>query len=457
MVNVAFVTHETLGGSRAGPGIRALELAAVLASTCEVRLASMLPSSFEDPRVEIVPGHIPRHLQALERWADVVVVQGWVMDRNPWLYRSAKILAADMYDPWQLEQLESNPQLSASQRSWRVTAAVRSINRQLTRCDYFFCATERQRDFWLGHLASLGRLNPFTYEDDPRPSGLVGIVPFGLPTDPPRAHGPFLRRPGGPVSPDDVVVLWWGGVYPWFDPDLAIRAVAALAQSHPTVRLVFSVARHPNPTVAEPVTVPAARRLVRELGIESNVVLLEDWIPYEQRSDILLEADLGLSVAKDHLESRFSFRTRALDYLWAGVPIVCTRGDELGDLVDRSQLGATCRPADLEGLVTSLREMVTDPGRRRACSARVSAAAQDFTWPRVAAPLVEFCSHPNAAKDRDGAGRSHRSLLPEQKPAWWRIQYNAHAFGQAAKTLGLRGAAKRASDQLLRVIGHGVS
>jgi hypothetical protein len=42
---------------------------------------------------------------------------------------------------------------------------------------------------------------------------------------------------------------------------------------------------------------------------------------------------VGVSTHRDHLETRLSFRTRMLDYIWAGLPIVCTDGDHFASLV----------------------------------------------------------------------------------------------------------------------------
>ena len=59
----------------------------------------------------------------------------------------------------------------------------------------------------------------------------------------------------------------------------------------------------------------------------------EEPIPYSERGTWLLDADCVLSTHLDHLEASFSFRTRLLDCFWAGVPAVCTGGDELSELI----------------------------------------------------------------------------------------------------------------------------
>ncbi len=108
--------------------------------------------------------------------------------------RSPKVLIVDIYDPIHLEVLEQ----SRDQDDWdrrnlaRVTVEV--LNEQLARGDHFLCASEKQRDFWLGQLAAVGRLNPSTYDDGENLEGLISVVPFGLDDEPPA--GP-VRRSGG--------------------------------------------------------------------------------------------------------------------------------------------------------------------------------------------------------------------------------------------------------------------
>jgi hypothetical protein len=72
----------------------------------------------------------------------------------------------------------------------------------------------------------------------------------------------------------------------------------------------------------------------------SGVIFNDTWVPYEHRDGWLMAADCALSTHLEHLETRFSSRTRLLDCFWARLPIVCTGGDELADRVERENLGA---------------------------------------------------------------------------------------------------------------------
>ena len=102
------------------------------------------------------------------------------------------------------------------------------------------------------------------------------------------------------------------------------------------------------------------------------------WVPYEEREAYLLESDIGVCAHHDHLEARFSFRTRVLDHFWAGLPSVVSGGDAIGDLVDRRGLGHAVAPGDAEGFAAGLRRAARRrrrPTRRRAARARAGAVA----------------------------------------------------------------------------------
>ena len=97
---------------------------------------------------------------------------------------------------------------------------------------------------------------------------------------------------------------------------------------------MFLGLRHPNPAVPEMPVATELQALSAQLGLTGKHVFFNPgWVPYERRADFLLDADVAVSTHLDHLETRYSFRSRVLDYLWAGLPMVLTAGDVLADEV----------------------------------------------------------------------------------------------------------------------------
>jgi hypothetical protein len=274
------------------------------------------------------------------------------------------------------------------------------LNEQLLRADFFLCASERQRDFWLGQLAAVGRINPVVYEHDETLRSLIDVVPFGLPARPPVKYRSVLKGVVPGIAADDEVLLWGGGIWNWFDPLTLVRAVDTLRRRRPQVRLFFLGTQHPNPDVGEMRMAGATRDLADELGLTgTHVFFHEGWVAYEDRQNFLLEADVGVSTHLDHIETTFSFRTRVLDYLWASLPVVLTEGDALADLVERRDLGLTVRAGDVAALESALFVALDDERRRATWRANISAVAPELSWHRVLEPLLRFCREPRRAPD----------------------------------------------------------
>jgi glycosyltransferase involved in cell wall biosynthesis len=142
------------------------------------------------------------------------------------------------------------------------------------------------------------------------------------------------------------------------------------------------------------------RQLSDNLGLTDKVVFFnEAWVPYEDRQNYLLESDLGVSTHLDHVETAFSFRTRILDYLWAGLPVVATGGDALGQSIEVNGLGTTVPPGNIAALEAALETYLFDEERIRAARSAVAEHAPTLTWSRTLEPLLRFCRSPRRAPD----------------------------------------------------------
>jgi len=451
---VLVVTGEPLLERMAGPAIRAWEIARSLAPDHDVRLLSTAGVKVGSPEFPVVAAQTPKALRAQTDWADVIVFQGFLLESAPWLVDSSTILVADVYDPIHLEQLEQAKDLGERGRARSVQETTRVLNEQLRRADFLLCASEKQRDFWLGQLAGQGRVNPAVYDEDESLASLIGIVPFGIEDADPvqRRHAVRGTVPG--IGADDKVIIWGGGIYNWFDPLTLLRAVGRLHERHPDVRLLFMGTKHPNPGVPDMRIAWEARELATELGLLDSVVFFnEGWVPYNERADFLLDADLGVSTHYQHIETQFSFRTRILDYLWASLPVVATEGDTFASLIRDRGLGRTVPAEDVDALVDALEELLYDEDARRTAQENVRASAQEFRWSRTLRPLVEFCRAPRRAADlavvRLGVD-DERELVVRPRPTVREDLALAKAYLQAG---GLGEVRRRAVGRVKRVLG----
>ncbi|MGW5052872.1 glycosyltransferase [Actinokineospora sp. NPDC004072] len=402
---VLVVTGDAISERMAGPAIRAWNMADVLAAEHDVRLVTVNPVCTPGDAPFPVLGVRRRDLSAQVDWADIVILQGHALELAPELKKpgSTKIVVCDVYDPMHLELLEQSKdqgaETIAEQRELDLIGVTKVLNAQLERGDFFICASERQRHFWLGHLMALGRLTPDIYDTDPTLRSLLDVVPFGLPGKPPQQTSSPIKGPL--VGGSDRVVLWAGGVYSWFDPLTLVHAMAELSTRRPDARLVFLGMKHPNPEVPEMDIGARVRSLSARLGLTgSSVFFNETWVPYEDRQNWLLDADCGVTTHFEHVETTFAFRTRVLDYLWAGLPIVTTDGDSFASLVRREGLGVVVPSEDPSALADALEKVLYDTDFATACRDRIAVVRESFTWENVLAPLTAFCRNPHPAADR---------------------------------------------------------
>ena len=405
------ITHETVGPRMAGPGIRAWELARALSDRFDVTLAAPGEPARSHPDLRVVgyetddpyyPG-----LDPYINNADVVLAMGSLFARIPRLRDLSKPAIVDLYDPFELEKLAQSPTVEEQYHVGMDVESVAHLRLEGAIGDFFICASERQRDFWLGTLLAAGRVNAATYVHDPTLRGLIDVVPFGIPSGPPRRRRNVLKGIHPGINSKDRVLLWNGGLWQWFDPLTLIAALVEVLRVRDDVKLFFAAGRHFDPgTVPEmPVYAQTVERC-RELDLLDRHVFFGDWIPYDERGEYLSEADLGVSTHRPGLESRFASRTRLLDCVWADLPVVATAGDPVSDMIARRGLGQVVPPERPDLLAEVILSMLADDGLRGRVAQNAQAVRAELAWPRVVEPIAGFLERVAFAPDALTASRT---------------------------------------------------
>lgn len=367
---ILLITLEPIAQKMAGPAIRALELGKVLAREFDVVVFSPVeggepPDGDLPPRLRLVRGEGARSLRALAEEAETIFIQSNVLKPYPFLSQLGKFLIVDLYDPYLFSILvQYKGDAVQGSASYRMMHKV--LEAHMLACDLAVCASERQRDYWIGRFCAQGRVNPELYQFDPTLRKLIDVVPYGLPETPPQKNGEGLRDLPG-IGKDDPVLVWGGGIWDWFDPLSVIEGVKACLPEIPNLRLVFMGTKSPNPKVEVMDMTRKARDLADKYGItDKNVFFLEGWVSYEKRVNYLLEATAAVSAHFDLPETRFSFRTRILDYLWCGLPILTTGGDGLAELIKEHGAGLIMPYQDPAAWAKAIKQVAGDgPARKK--------------------------------------------------------------------------------------------
>ncbi|MCB0117178.1 MAG: glycosyltransferase family 4 protein [Caldilineaceae bacterium] len=426
---VLLVSHDTLGAKMAGPGIRYYHLANVLSRHFDLTLAvPRQPEQLHEPApMEARPGSATLHpyvrfdwetIQDAVHWAEVIIFPSDTAVEFPLLTTFNVPLVVDGYDPLLVEWLALHAESEAKTDSGHWRHRMHQLYPQYSVGDFYICASERQRDWWLGMLEAYGRVNPWTFADDPSLRRLIDIVPYGLPEKSLTATRSVLRDLWPQIGADDKIIVWGGGLWLWLDPLTAIRAVAQIWTQRQDVRLIFPGTRHPNPVLSEIGSHnQAAKSLAAELDLLDKAVFFGDWVPYDDWANLLLECDVALSLHFDTAETRLAFRSRVLEYIWAGLPCVVSTGDATSDLVAQHNLGTVVGYEDVDSVASAiLAELARDDAT---ISASFAQARQALNWEVVARPLIEFCRNPYFAADR--SAHPHRVGHPV-----WLDWHDAH-------------------------------
>jgi glycosyltransferase involved in cell wall biosynthesis len=372
-MRVLVLTDDLVGPSMAGSALRAWELARVLLGAGhEVVLSAAAGSSHPE-------GHGPSVVAKPPwRWADAILSPPWCLPPRAFIGR--QLLVVDGVTPL-LAELSSSPATPEISRRRRTAGARLPL--VASRADAILVASEEQAGWWSAHLD--GRMDvPLIH------------VPFGIPETDPAADIDSVE--GVPAGWS--VVLWWGGVWPWLDLDSLFAARARLGSAR--VSVVVPTADRPGShahlTTHDLEAAAACHGLQRPA-----VVPLERWVPYAERHRILNRSAVLAVLHRPGPETTLSFRTRALEGVWAAVPLLLSEGGAASDIANREGWGAVVPPGNAKLIAAALDLLLAERSQER-CRTVLTEARDNWRWSVVAQPLVEAL--PKISRD------TRRSLVP---------------------------------------------
>ena len=312
--------------------------------------------------------HDPTALRAPIATADVIVAHPvWPLIAR-WLRRSRARVVHDLYDPETLETLELFAGRPMVARRLLGHLTLDRLHDALRTAHHFMCASEKQRDLWLGAMLGQRLIDPRLYDRDPSLRSVIDTVPFGVPAEPPAAARRRTRRARASGSPRSAPTPSSCSGTAGSGTGSTRRRPSPPSPSWPAADRGCGCCSWAARAAMRPAAATErARALAADLGVLDRVVLFHDgWVPYEERALWLAQADCAISTHAGHLEARFAFRTRMLDCFWSGLPVVCSAGDALAERVERDDLGAVAPPGDRPGARRGARARARPrPGRIR--------------------------------------------------------------------------------------------
>ncbi len=399
---ICIISYDVIGKKMAGPGIRFYEFAKILSNYLDVTL--LTPNKIDiDTEGFKTRQYKVNNYKSLQRYvenSDIILIQGHILYYFPFLRNFKGKIIVDLYNPFNLESLEMFKDSNMEERIRIDKNNLNILKFQLTIGDFFICASEKQRDYWIGMLNAVGRINPYSYDSDNTLRSLIDIVSSGIPSEPPLRSNLSIRDEIADIKEEDFIILWGGGIWNWLDPITAIKALWEITRSRKDIKLVFMGIKHPDPKLPEMKKCIEAIRLSKELDLYGKNVFFNEWTPYKSRQALLMSSDVGLSIHHERIETEFSYRTRVMDYIWARLPVITTEGDSIAKMVKVENIGEVVKYENTNQLARVMESVATNKSLKEIYRKNLNKIAPRFYWENATRPLVKYCVNSYYAVDK---------------------------------------------------------
>lgn len=272
--------------------------------------------------------------------------------------------------------------------AWAIERAI------LRRCDKFSAVSRPQLHAVLGEMATVGRLNKFTFQYQFGSHLPNAAHRWDEPED--ASTSPVFR--GTTVPQNAFVVLWSGGFNLWTDIDTLLEAMNELMRRHAEVHFVSTGGQLDG---VDSTTYERFQTGVEQSPYKERFHLL-GWVDSELIPKIYREADVGLNVDGQNYETMFGARNRINAMAAEGLPIATTLGTEISEWLEDADAAITWGMGDPLSLVEALDGKIKSRDELKAIGERASAVMQeDFSYSKTTEKLRRWLEEPTLAPDNE--------------------------------------------------------
>ena len=308
-------------------------------------------------------------------------------------------LILDLYVPIYVEESARTPKDVRAEYKAFMTG-VPYNNATLCRGDYFICAHEVQKYFYTGVLSPLGRINPITYREN-----IIGIVPLGFDDDKLVAKNhPFK---GVKVDKNDFVILWFGGLYPWFDIKNLIRTIGDIHSKYSKIKLLILGGKNPfnnHPEFVKQYDETLA--YAKENNLIDECVFFQDWINYEDRYDWFNDSDIVINLNRKGDENKYSWRTRIVDsFIWGELPLLSNGQDAISEYLIVNNAAIYFDSDNTDSIKNAILHIYENPSEIEKLRNNIKELKPKFYWHNITKDLSETISSGFKSGDADYTSR----------------------------------------------------
>jgi glycosyltransferase involved in cell wall biosynthesis len=248
--------------------------------------------------------------------------------------------------------------------------------------DFFLTTGQRERYYLLGLLAASKKLSVGKYaQTDP----LIHVIPITPPRDPPVLSEKVIDK-----KTEELMLLVAGAFLPWYDYATFFEALRILIRKGKRNLKVVVMGGNPRD--------PKFESIVRKMGalhdLEDNIIFT-GLVPFKQRVNYYLLADVAINIPSITIEDELSVRTRVIDYMWAHLPIITPARDEYSAMAVNEGAGFTYEAGHPSSLAETIGTLIDDRSKlERAKGKMQNLLNTKFNLKNYISPLESFIKNP---------------------------------------------------------------
>lgn len=277
-----------------------------------------------------------------------------------------------------------------------LSTVIGFLTRALKRGDAFSVCSLSQHHMLVGELAMVGRLNQHTFGYDFAhvvPPAVISRGKLHSANEQQQQRG--LTEYGVPAAA--FIVLWAGGYNTWTDVDTLFRGLEFAMSQRPEI--VF-VSLGENSYIAADNVYDRFKRLIDGSVYKDRFYLL-GWQPWTAMPAFYRTSDVGINIDAHHYETTYGTRTRLVEMIGAGLPVLTSYGSELSDFLASANAALGFRHGDYQQFGIHLVDLAKNPGKTRALAQNAaSLALQALSVHTTSAPIRSWVEAPQPAPDR---------------------------------------------------------
>jgi len=283
-------------------------------------------------------------------------------------------------------------------RSNRGIPTVISFYKQILKTgDIFSVCSSPQRHMLVGELAVTGRLRRETFGYEFTRVILPGSLSLNVDVVRKKYQNKnFLSKFG--ITDTDFVVLWCGGYNTWTDVKTLFAALELAMENEPRIHYLSIGANSYN---AVDNVYLQFLSMIEKSSFRERFHML-GWLPWEEISGYYYASDVGINIDSIHYETIYGTRTRLVEMIAYGLPVISSLGSELSYLILDSNAGLAFQAGDWKEFGKKILFLSMDLDLYRQFSNNALACAQDiFSFSSTTKPLIDWVKAPIIAPDKE--------------------------------------------------------